>query len=265
MRNDGGETERSVAVAGSSVGVAAELAVVRPPGVGRFDDPSQTEPQRLLLDARQLGAAALDLELVDARAAEPVSHGAGVVATIEAQGADLGEQTGVADCVEGGCEHAYVVAVGPVDRPADRDAVAFGGDGPLPAQLRPISGVRAGSFAAVGSLVQLTIEGHIVEIEPDDPVERGERFGLERVEHPGVDPLVAAPSQGRVGHLVIEDRFDVDPRRSGHQADEDPSEAQPVRHAGAGDSRVGGSRPPVAAAARPLARWRPRLRARARA
>jgi len=80
--------------------------------------------------------------------------------------------------------------------------------------------------------VQRTIEGHIVEIEPDDPVERGERFGLERVEHPGVDPLVAAPSQGRVGHLVIEDRFDVDPRRSGHQADEDPSEAQPVRHAG---------------------------------
>ena len=56
---------------------------------------------------------------------------------------------------------ADVVAVGAVDRPADGHAVAFGGNGPLPAQLRPISGVRAGSLAAVGRLVQRPVEGDV--------------------------------------------------------------------------------------------------------
>jgi hypothetical protein len=51
---------------GLAVGVAAELAVIRPPGVGRFANPAEPEPDRLLLDAGDLGAASLDLELVDA-------------------------------------------------------------------------------------------------------------------------------------------------------------------------------------------------------
>ena len=42
--------------------------------------------------------------------------------------------------------------------------------------------------------------------------------------------VVATSAQGRVRHAVLEDRFDVDPRRAGHEPDEDPSEAQPVRH-----------------------------------
>ena len=50
--------------------------------------------------------------------------------------------------------------------------------------------------------------------------ERGECFGFEGIEHAGVDPLIAPSAQGRIGHLVIADRFDVDPRGAGHQPDE---------------------------------------------
>jgi hypothetical protein len=48
-------------------------------------------------DARELGAAPSDLELVDAVVAESVAHGAGVVAPIEMERADVGEQAGIAD------------------------------------------------------------------------------------------------------------------------------------------------------------------------
>jgi hypothetical protein len=47
-----------------------------------------------------------------------------------------------------------------------------------------------------------------------------------------LDPLVAAIAQRRVGHLAIEDRLDVDPRRAGHQPDQDPPEADPARNPG---------------------------------
>jgi hypothetical protein len=64
--HDGGEAERGLSVAVASVGAATELPVVRPPGVGGFDDPAEPEAQRLLLHPGDLGAASLDLELVDA-------------------------------------------------------------------------------------------------------------------------------------------------------------------------------------------------------
>ena len=124
---------------------------------------------------------------------------------------------------------SYVVAVGAVDGPADGHAVAFGGNGPLPSQLGSIRWVRAGSLATTWRLVQRPVEGDVVEVEADDPIERGERFGLERLEHAGGDPLIASCSQGGVRDLVFEDRFDVDPRRTGHQANQQASEAEPVR------------------------------------
>ena len=76
----------------------------------------------------------------------------------------------------------------------------------------------------------MTRRGDVVEIEPDDPVERGQRLGFEGLEDAGLDPLVTASAQGRVRHPVVKDRLDVDPRRAGHQPDEDPSEADPIRH-----------------------------------
>src|SRR5687768_16372729 len=49
-----------------------------------------------------------------------------------------------------------------------------------------------------GALCCDPVEGDAVEVEADDPVERGERFGLERLEHAGGDPLIASCSQGGV-------------------------------------------------------------------
>jgi hypothetical protein len=62
--------------------------------------------------------------------------------------------------------------------------------------------------------VQGSVDRDVIQVEPDDPVERRERFGLERVEHPRPDPLVAATAQRRVGHLAIEDRLDCRSARS---------------------------------------------------
>ena len=48
----------------SVVGVAAELAGVRPSRVGGLDDPSHAEPSWLLLQAGILGASPLDVDVV---------------------------------------------------------------------------------------------------------------------------------------------------------------------------------------------------------
>ncbi len=48
-----------------------------------------------------------------------------VVAAIEVQRVDVGEESELGDRFEGGFEHADVVAVRAVDRPADRDAVTL--------------------------------------------------------------------------------------------------------------------------------------------
>jgi len=77
--------------------------------------------------------------------------------------------------------------------------------------------------------VQAAVDRDFGEVEPDDPIERCFGLSTQLVEHAGRDPLVAAGPQRRIGHLEVHDRFDVDPRRSGHQPDQDPPETQPVR------------------------------------
>jgi hypothetical protein len=62
--------------------------------------------------------------------------------------------------------------------------------------------------------VQGAVQGDVVKIESDDPIERGDGFVFELLEHAGLDPFVAAGAQRRVRHLMIEDRLDVHPRRS---------------------------------------------------
>ena len=117
------------------------------------------------------------------------------------------------DCVECGLEHAHVVAVGAVDRPAP-----LGCHGaqtrPLPAQLGPIGGVGGRCPHRRRGLVQRPVYCDVVKVEAHDPVEHGEGFDLDLLEHPGVDPLVPAGAQGGVGHLVVEDRFDIDPEKA---------------------------------------------------
>src|SRR5947207_1464246 len=106
----GGEAERGVSVAGAPVGVAAELAVVRPPRVGRLDDPSQPEPDGLLA-ALAFGASTLDVEIVESELGELGPDDGVVVAAVELQGVDVGEQAAVGDVLQRGDQQLDVVAV----------------------------------------------------------------------------------------------------------------------------------------------------------
>jgi hypothetical protein len=65
--------------------------------------------------------------------------------------------------------------------------------------------------------VQRSIDGDVGQIETDDPVEGGERLGLQLVEHSRRDPLVASSAQRGVRHSMLQDRFDVNPRRARRQ------------------------------------------------
>ena len=76
--------------------------------------------------------------------------------------------------------------------------------------------------------MQRSVHGDFAEVKLDDLVERGRCFGVELVEDPGIDPFVAPSPQRGVGDLVAQDGFDVDPRRAGHEPDQDPPEAQLV-------------------------------------
>ena len=124
-QHGGGEAERGVAVAVLAVGVSAELPVVRQPRVGRFDDP--TKPERDRFRPRVTGlAATLDDVIGESGSGELSSDLGVVVAAIEVHCVDLSEPAVVSDLVDSGFEEADVVAVGAVDRPADRHTVGNG-------------------------------------------------------------------------------------------------------------------------------------------
>jgi hypothetical protein len=123
------------------------------------------------------------------------------------------------------------VAVGAVDRPAERDPVRASDDRPLPARTAPVRGVRACSLTTAGRLVLRAVQAHLGQVELDDAVIGGQRLGGERLEHPSGDPLVTAAPQRRVRDAPAHERFDVDPGAPGDQSDEDPLEAHPVRNA----------------------------------
>lgn len=108
---------------------------------------------------------------------------------------DVIEESGGLDRVDGRGEEFDVVAVRFIDRPAERDTVTLDADRPLPAELRPICGVLAGAFAAVGGLVQAAIDGDLAQVETDDPAERRHRLSVDLVEDASVDPFVAAGTQ----------------------------------------------------------------------
>ena len=61
-----------------------------------------------------------------------------VVAAVEVQRLDVGEQATFGGGGEGGFEQDAVVAVGAVGGPADGDAVAVGEQRPLPAAFAPV-------------------------------------------------------------------------------------------------------------------------------
>jgi hypothetical protein len=78
--------------------------------------------------------------------------------------------------------------------------------------------------------VQRPIDGDLGQVESDDPVERGERFGAELVETPPQRSTHRDGLAACVRDPVFEDCFDVDPRRPRGEADQDSPEHQPVGH-----------------------------------
>ena len=77
----------------AAVGVALELAVVGPPGVGGFDDPSQPEGEAVWGAGFGFGASFLDIEIDQATLVKAGSDLGVVVAAIETQRADLLEES----------------------------------------------------------------------------------------------------------------------------------------------------------------------------
>lgn len=104
------------------LGVSAELPVVGPPRVGGFDNPSESEVERLFLSG-VLVPCRLDHVIVDPEAGEPVPDYRVVVVAVGVQCFDIGEEPGGGDRVEGGFQRFDVVAVRSVDDPSDRDAM----------------------------------------------------------------------------------------------------------------------------------------------
>src|SRR5215213_11467307 len=207
----------------------AELPVVRPPCVGGLDDPAQPEREPVRFPGWGLGAASLDVEIVEPAVVQSGADRGIVVAAIEGDRVDVEVQPGRRDSVQGGVQHGDVVAVGAVDRPTDRDPGTLRCHGPLPAEFAPVNRALAGTLTAAGSLVDAAVDGHDVEIEFDDPVVGGSGLSFELVEYSGFDPLVAAHPQGRVGDLEVHHRFDVDPRGAGDEPNQQPAETDPVR------------------------------------
>ena len=79
-----------MAVSGSPIGVATELAVVAQPRVGTFDHPAQPESHRLFRCGRGAGPRAeLDVEIVEAATGQLGADFGIVVAPVEVQGLDL--------------------------------------------------------------------------------------------------------------------------------------------------------------------------------
>ena len=114
-------------------------------------------------------------------------------------------------------------------RPAQRDLVAFDAERPLPAAFAPVTGVGAGSFTTVGGFVQRPVDGDLGQVESDDPVERGERFG-----GVGGNTPAAIHSSRRARSVVSETRvrglLRCRPTRPRGEADQHPPEHQPVGH-----------------------------------
>ena len=156
----------------SAVGAAAQLSVVRQPGVGGFDDPAKPERDGLV-GSLLFGASALDVDVVDAERGEAAAHNGIVIAPVQVQGSDVFEEPGGSDGAEGGFQQADVVAVGSADGPADRHAVALGRDRPFPANLGAVRGIGSCALAPAGRFVKRSVERDLLQVEAHDAVKGG--------------------------------------------------------------------------------------------
>lgn len=99
------------------------------------------------------------------------------------------------DRLDGRTQELDVVAVRSVDCPAGWYAVPFDADLPLPATFRPIFRVLAGCLRRRRGPGAACRRWNLAQVETDDPIERGDRFGVDLVEDASVDPFVVAGAQ----------------------------------------------------------------------
>jgi hypothetical protein len=76
------------------------------------------------------------------------------------------------------------------------------------------------------------VDRTLAEVQLDDPVIGGERFGDERLEYSGGQPHVAPATQRGVRHRPVQQALDVDPRAAGDETKQDPLKAQAVGGSG---------------------------------
>src|SRR3546814_19322080 len=110
-----------------------------------------------------------------------------VVAPVEGQGADVGEQSGDLDGVDRGVEQDEVVAVRAGDRDTDRDAGTVAGHRPLPAQLPTIHWALARTFTPARGLGDRPVECDEGGAAYDVAVVAGVGFGGGRVHQASAD------------------------------------------------------------------------------
>ena len=84
-----------------------------------------------------------------------------VVAAVQVQGLNVQQESAGGDGLQGWFEQDVVVAVRPVDDPADGDPAQVGGDRPLPADLGLVGGAGASPFTAAGGFVQAAAGGDL--------------------------------------------------------------------------------------------------------
>jgi hypothetical protein len=156
-------------------------------------------------------------EVGDAESRAPVAHRGAVVAAAEVQRLDVGEQTtsmvGSNSTVSWRLAPSVAQPSGMPLRSVNSDR--FQPDLPLSVGFGSVPSPPEGAFSLLPSTA-------FAQVELDDPVVGGQRLRVERLEHPGREPLVAAPAQGRVRHPVADEALSLDPRAARRQADQDP-------------------------------------------
>ena len=128
----------------------------------------------------------------------PADCGGPGVAAVEVQGLDVAEQSPPAGGAQGGFEQGRVVLVGAAERGRDRYAAPVGQQRPLEPELAPVNRAFAGSLASAGGLVDRPVDAGLGQVEAHDAVIDLHGLGFEVLEHPGLDPFVAAGPHGGV-------------------------------------------------------------------
>ena len=190
---DGGEP-----VGDAPVGVSAELPVVREPRVGALNGPSHPEGRGFRFRRGASFAFAGTDQVVDAGVSDEDSCWLVVVATVEVEGVDVGNESTVGDGVESGSEQDHVMPVRSVDGPPDRDPVPVRCDRPFPSLFPPVGGVAAGSLPSERCLVLGPVDRDFRQVQPDDLVVAAEGFFDQCVEDPGIDPFVTSVAERRL-------------------------------------------------------------------